>query len=196
MVKKRVSKAPEERRVELIAAARRLFDKDGMGKTRVSDIVKAIGVAQGVFYYYFHSKDEIVEAVVDQVTEELRGQMQVVLQDADADFCKKLYGLTELYLGVFDQFTGDDALTLHDFLNKDNVQIQRMRELLIAHILSLVSEGKKQGHVKALYPEWTVRVLEAGLLHMAEEKPPDRKTLYALMEEALLLHKGELLQYA
>lgn len=196
MVKKRISKAPEERRTELISAARRLFDKDGMEKTRVSDIVKTIGVAQGVFYYYFHSKDEIVEAVVDQVTEEMEGQMQAILSDESACFCKKLSRFIELYLGMIDQFTGDDTLSLHDFLNKGNVQIQRMREMLMAHISALVGDGQKQGHVQAMYPEWTVRVLEEGLLHTAEEKPPDKETLYTLIEEGLLLKKGVLLRYS
>ena len=45
----RISKTPQERKIELIAAARRLFDERGIHKTRVSDIVQYVGVAQGVF---------------------------------------------------------------------------------------------------------------------------------------------------
>lgn len=48
----RTTKEPEERRRELIACAQTLFYTKGYEGTSVSDIVNAVGVAQGTFYYY------------------------------------------------------------------------------------------------------------------------------------------------
>jgi hypothetical protein len=45
----RIVKAPDERRSELIATAQQLFYTKGYERTSVSDIVKAVGVAQGTF---------------------------------------------------------------------------------------------------------------------------------------------------
>jgi AcrR family transcriptional regulator len=77
----RIVKAPDERRSELIATAQRLFYTKGYERTSVSDIVKAVGVAQGTFYYYFDSKPAVLEAVVA----ELIAQEQALLQEIVAD---------------------------------------------------------------------------------------------------------------
>jgi AcrR family transcriptional regulator len=58
---------PEIRRAELISVARRLFTARGVEATAVSDIVREAGVAQGTFYWYFRSKDDVVAAVVEQM---------------------------------------------------------------------------------------------------------------------------------
>lgn len=61
----RVVKKPEERRAEMIAAAARLFAEQGFVRTSVAEIVDAVDVAKGLFYYYFTTKDEMVKAVVE-----------------------------------------------------------------------------------------------------------------------------------
>lgn len=63
----RIVKAPDERRSELIACAQTLFYTKGYERTSVSDIVKAVDVAKGTFYYYFDSKQAILEAMVDEL---------------------------------------------------------------------------------------------------------------------------------
>ena len=61
----RVVKKPEERRAEMVAAAARLFAEQGFVRTSVAEIVTAVDVAKGLFYYYFTSKDDMVKAVVE-----------------------------------------------------------------------------------------------------------------------------------
>ena len=62
----RITKAPEERKEEIIITAQKLFLEKGYFKTKVSDIVKSIGVSQGIFYYYFSSKDMVIDEIVDR----------------------------------------------------------------------------------------------------------------------------------
>ena len=52
----RISKRPEERREEFLDAAQALFYEQGIEATNVQQIVKRVGVAQGLYYYYFQSK--------------------------------------------------------------------------------------------------------------------------------------------
>jgi len=61
----RVVKKPEERRAEMVAAASRLFAQQGFVRTSVAEIVTAVDVAKGLFYYYFTTKDDMVKAVVE-----------------------------------------------------------------------------------------------------------------------------------
>ncbi len=44
----------------------------GFGRTRVSDIVGRVGVGQGVFYWYFDSKDALFREILEDTTRRLR----------------------------------------------------------------------------------------------------------------------------
>ena len=55
----RVVKKPEERKAEMVAAAAKLFAQQGFVRTSVSEIVSAVDVAKGLFYYYFTTKDDM-----------------------------------------------------------------------------------------------------------------------------------------
>lgn len=56
----------EERRNQLIDVALELFGQNGIEATRVSDIARAAGVAQGLLYHYFPSKDALLAAIVER----------------------------------------------------------------------------------------------------------------------------------
>ena len=53
----------EERRRQILDAAVRAFAKKGYHASRVSDIAEEAGVAYGLVYHYFESKDAVLEAV-------------------------------------------------------------------------------------------------------------------------------------
>ena len=57
----------EEKRLELITAARRLFLEDGYEATSMSALAKAAGVAGNTIYWYFDDKDDVLVAVLDAV---------------------------------------------------------------------------------------------------------------------------------
>ena len=62
----RITKDPQVRMTEILDAAEELFYVRGYHETAVSDIVKSNGVAQGTFYYYFKSKEEVLEALINR----------------------------------------------------------------------------------------------------------------------------------
>jgi AcrR family transcriptional regulator len=66
---------PEERRSQLLAAARRVFADRGYHKAGVSHIIREAGVARGTFYNYFESKRAVFTAVLDELTSELGGSV-------------------------------------------------------------------------------------------------------------------------
>lgn len=77
----RTVKAPDERRRELVGAARQLFYTKGYKRTSVSDIVQTVGVAQGTFYYYFDSKTAVLEAIVDEAVGQTRSILETIIAD-------------------------------------------------------------------------------------------------------------------
>ncbi|MGH2805776.1 MAG: TetR/AcrR family transcriptional regulator [Actinomycetota bacterium] len=61
--RKRILKAPGERRQDLLDAAVRVFKAKGIHSTTVADITDAAGVAKGTFYLYFESRDHLLAAL-------------------------------------------------------------------------------------------------------------------------------------
>jgi AcrR family transcriptional regulator len=55
--------AAEDKRQQILSAAVRVFAAQGYEATRVGDIAKEAGVAYGLVYHYFGSKDAVLEAV-------------------------------------------------------------------------------------------------------------------------------------
>lgn len=58
-------------RAGLIAAARRIFERDGYLEAKLTDITKAAGCATGSFYTYFANKEEVFAAVLDQAQQDM-----------------------------------------------------------------------------------------------------------------------------
>ena len=58
-----MSETGSERRGELLAAAVRVFARDGFHGARVGDIAEEAGVAHGLLYHYFRSKEEVLETI-------------------------------------------------------------------------------------------------------------------------------------
>ena len=57
------SAALEDKRRQLLGAAVRVFARKGFHASRVGDIAEEAGVAHGLLYHYFKSKDQVLEAV-------------------------------------------------------------------------------------------------------------------------------------
>jgi AcrR family transcriptional regulator len=66
------------KRERLIAAACDLFYRQGIAGTTLAHIAEAAEVPLGNVYYYFKSKDDIVAAVVEARTEEIRSATAAV----------------------------------------------------------------------------------------------------------------------
>jgi AcrR family transcriptional regulator len=58
-----VAGASEDKRRLILAAAVRVFAREGYHDARVGDISKEAGVAYGLVYHYFTSKEAVLEAV-------------------------------------------------------------------------------------------------------------------------------------
>ena len=60
------------KRARLVAGARQVFHQQGVEKTTLADIARAADVPVGNLYYYFKTKDEVVEAVIDDHLQDIR----------------------------------------------------------------------------------------------------------------------------
>jgi TetR/AcrR family fatty acid metabolism transcriptional regulator len=67
-----------ERRQEILNAAVRVFARKGFHTCRVGDIAEEAGVAHGLLYHYFTSKDEVLETIFREAWADLLAAMRAV----------------------------------------------------------------------------------------------------------------------
>jgi TetR/AcrR family transcriptional regulator, fatty acid metabolism regulator protein len=65
------STAQEEKRRLILAAAVRVFARKGYHTSRVGDIAREAGIAHGLLYHYFSSKEEVLQTVFRENWSEL-----------------------------------------------------------------------------------------------------------------------------
>lgn len=148
---------------QILQAAKRLFHIHGLHKVTMDDVAKAIGKGRSSLYYYYKSKDEIFDAVMDiEINEMLTAithavdQAPTVKQKINAFCVAKLMVLREKrpFFNTLD--VGMDADAMSRF-NKTKV---------IHHNLIMKQEG-------ALLRQILAYGIEKGELHPIEEKNMD-----------------------
>ena len=68
-MKGKLTKA-EKRRREIIGAARELFQTKDYDKATMRDLMETLNIAKGTIYHHFSSKQELLEAVVEDIVDE------------------------------------------------------------------------------------------------------------------------------
>ncbi|MFO0546915.1 MAG: helix-turn-helix domain-containing protein [Polyangiaceae bacterium] len=66
-------------RTELLAAARRCFEKHGYANTAVGDIAREAGVAHGTFYVHFASREAAADALLEAFNDALARRLGPLL---------------------------------------------------------------------------------------------------------------------
>ena len=62
----RTVKEPDIRKNEILDAAENLFTLKGYEAATVNDILLAVNIAKGTFYYYFKSKEDVLDVLVER----------------------------------------------------------------------------------------------------------------------------------
>ena len=87
----------EEKRRRILDAAVRVFARRGFHTSRVGDIAEEAGVAHGLLYHYFSSKDEVLQTVFRENWRDLLARFEAVeASDERAD--EKLRGIVKILL--------------------------------------------------------------------------------------------------
>lgn len=117
----------DERRQQIIDAARQLYEEQGLARTSVKDISERCGVARSLFYHYFPDKQAVTSAVIDDFITDYLESVQL-WDDArtPGDIEQALDGVVKvLRVGVFEHSsfrqaldTRENASLYLDFINR------------------------------------------------------------------------------
>ncbi|MFJ2648856.1 TetR/AcrR family transcriptional regulator [Streptomyces sp. NPDC087420] len=95
------AKAPksEQTRTLILETALRLFQQRGYDKTTMRAIAQEAGVSVGNAYYYFSSKEHLVQGFYDRIAAEHRAAVRPVL-DTETDLEARLTGVLLAWLDI------------------------------------------------------------------------------------------------
>ncbi len=74
----------EERRADILTAAKRVFARKGYHATTIADIAKAAKLSYGSIYWYFDSKDALFHALMEAESQALRDHVTAALTSTPA----------------------------------------------------------------------------------------------------------------
>ena len=145
---------------EIIHAARLLFEKFGLKKTTMEDIAKEAGKGKSSLYYYFRSKYEIFEAVVDQEMNELFSLAQKAVDKAPTAK-EKLKAYTKVRLSKLNKLGNLSQVVKNDLMDNMSVvmNIKKRHELEQMNMIKkIIRDGVANGELKK------IKEVDVGLL--------------------------------
>ena len=159
----RIVKEAEERKEEILDAAEKLFGTKGFDHTSTNDILEAVGIARGTLYYHFKSKEEILDGVIERISNRLMSDAGKVIRDTELPVLERLTKAI-LALNVESEIGHEVMEQVHRPQNA--LMHQKMQQQLLDGITplftELVKEGVRQGICHTDYPG---KVVEMTLIY-------------------------------
>lgn len=154
-----------DRRRDLLDAAERSFAERGVHATTVAEITRAAGVAKGTFYLYFDSREQLLGAVKERLSQRI---VDTIAEDlAEAGDLGALERLERVVVGVIDQqLTQRQLLGLTVPEPADPNTAERFAEAsrhLIELIEAEIRTGMHAGEFDVEDPEVTAAMIAFGL---------------------------------
>lgn len=156
----RIVKEAAIRRNEILDAAEQLFVTKGFDKTSTNDILSEVGIARGTLYYHFKSKEDILNAMIERITDTLVERAGKTVRQKEAPVLQRL---TEMMLALnLDSDLGHEIMEqVHKPQNA--LMHQKMQEYLLDRVIplltDLVEEGMAQGICQTDYPAEAAEML-------------------------------------
>lgn len=86
----RTVKNYHERKDEFLDTAQELFFTKGYKQTSIESIIKKIGVAKGTFYYYFKSKEDLLDKLTYKMSKKILEEVKKIVEKDDLNAIDKL----------------------------------------------------------------------------------------------------------
>ncbi len=143
----------DEIQKQLLKAAKQLFQLHGFRRVTIDDIAKAIGKARSSLYYYYKTKEEILDAVIEAEVRELLTAITAATNRVEtAEEKLKAFFLTELQT-VFEKrgfFNGLDTAELSGYEKAKLALHQQIWQLEGALLSQIITEGIRRGELNKL----------------------------------------------
>jgi len=144
----RISARPSTKQL-IQAAALELFNVSGYANTSIARIADAVGITEGNLWYHFRIKEDLVNALVDQLVESLNGHYQAA---------RSRHSLEEEYVRYFHGVMQD--MLRFRFIMRDYLQVTSIKDSRISRHLATFQTNEYERLLDIL-----ARMGQQGLMH-------------------------------
>ncbi len=137
-------KKGERRKRDLLQIAYGMFVSRGYENTSVDEIIEAAGIAKGTYYYYFQSKEQMLEEVIGIMLEAEARKAEAVLQ-ADLSVPEKIVGIIASIQPEQQERTIDEALHRPENLLMHDKIRKRLLDLIVPILSRAAEDGVREG---------------------------------------------------
>ena len=153
----RTPQDPQIRINEILDVADELFFSKGYQATTISDISKKMGVAQGMLYYYFKSKEVLLERLLDRYAASLVQEVKVIFAASQSPTAKIALTVSALLRKAVYK----DGLLLKMLYDDQNLHLKmqlfnQLETALSPWLLRMVEEGTESGEFVVAHPPTAV----------------------------------------
>jgi AcrR family transcriptional regulator len=138
-----------------------------------SDIIKAVGVAQGTFYYYFKSRDEILDAVIDRYFANYAKLVERMADDGRMNALQKLLYIIDAFFSM-----NEEKRRLAGYLDSEHKLSKHERyqhyidKEITPSVTRIVKQGIKEGLFEVEYPKETTELIVLIFEHLHDNVDP------------------------
>jgi AcrR family transcriptional regulator len=172
--------ARRSREREIVAATRALFDERGIQDAPIEEIARAVGIARGLVYRHFSSKEELYVLTVTNYLTELDGVLADAIVPA-ADPAEQLEHWARAFAGFCQRYPAflDCALSLmrrparelHDMVSESVwLRLGQGIATCVHHVARLLEQGRDAGVFAVDDPYYAANMLwtqTLGTMHLA-----------------------------
>ena len=143
------SKVQEERRRQILQAAVRAFARKGYHACRVSDIAKEAGVAYGLVYHYYRSKETLLEAIFKETWGAMLETIRSV-EELDEPAREQVRKVTEIVLRTWKRDPELVRVLVREVTRSTQLQ-EETEEIDLAYraLQRIVEQGQQTGEFRS-----------------------------------------------
>lgn len=141
-----------DKQIQIMEAAEKLFAEQGFAGTSVRDIAEAAHVNLAMISYYFGSKEKLMEAMFHHRGSDFKIQLENILQNKNLSPIQKVEKLIDDYIErIFKKQCFHKIMTREQIANSSTAITEKIYELKQRNyslIKQLIHEGQKSGDFK------------------------------------------------
>jgi AcrR family transcriptional regulator len=140
----------------LLDVALVLFARQGIMETTLGAIAREAGVTPAMVHYYFKTRDQLLDVLIDERFVPLRAELGRAFADSDAEPAEALRGFAEGLIAVCERYPWFATLWVREVISEGGLLRQRIAERFgdankkasIARIAQWQKEGKLNPHLE------------------------------------------------
>jgi AcrR family transcriptional regulator len=168
------------RECELVQATRSLFDERGLQDAPIEEIARTVGIARGLIYRSFSSKEELYVLTVTNYLKELDGVLAAAIAPDDgaparleqwgrayAGFCDRYPAFLDCALSLMRRPASELKQTISESVW---LRLGQGMAVCINHVADIVAQGIREGSMTVEDADYTANVLWTqvlGTMHLA-----------------------------